>query len=75
MSLSFFRDRLIVGSSSVSDDETPGTNSGSQFVADVTACLQECKNCTGLYVDFTGKYKVNCLCQCHKSNPSPKGIP
>jgi hypothetical protein len=59
---------------SVSNEGKRGSDSWSQFVANVTACLQECKNCTGMYVDFSRKYRVRCLCKCHKSTPTGKAI-
>lgn len=38
-------------------------------VATVYKCLAPCDRCTGFYEDFTGKYRVNCCCQCgHTSN-------
>jgi hypothetical protein len=34
-------------------------------VATVDHCLGPCDKCVGFYVDLTGKYQVNCSCQCN----------
>ena len=38
-------------------------------VGDVTYCLTICHNeCSGKYIDSTGKFIINCLCKCHDKN-------
>lgn len=38
-------------------------------VTDVTDCLTVCHDqCSGKYIDCTGKFLINCLCKCHDKN-------
>jgi hypothetical protein len=41
-------------------------------VANVSLCLTEHSQCTGLYADFTGKYLVKCGCFCHSKEAEVK---
>jgi hypothetical protein len=33
----------------------------------VTMCLSPCDECNGRYVDNTGRFKIECRCNCHNS--------
>lgn len=52
-------DVYILKSQNNSDEST-------LIVADVTVCLSLHNECSGKYVNSTGKYIINCLCECHK---------
>jgi hypothetical protein len=46
-------------------EQTSKPNSESGIV--VTLCLSSCDECNGRYEDNTGKFKIQCRCNCHDS--------
>ncbi len=36
-------------------------------VATVDKCLAPCERCPAYYIDFTGRFRVNCAHSCHKN--------
>lgn len=41
------------------------SDNSSLIVTHVTICLTVHNECSGKYIDSTGKFIVKCLCQCH----------
>jgi hypothetical protein len=46
------------------DNQPPKQTLESEFV--VTECLSSCEDCNGRYEDNTGRFKIQCQCDCHK---------
>lgn len=51
---------------SINIQKSKESDESTLIVANVTICLTFHNQCSGKYVNSTGKYIINCLCECHK---------